>query len=78
MSCIVSSSLIIFKQQQVIAYSQQQHHPSFTTTTTNSSEKELSNMLLNQMNQIVFKYLTNDTSSLDSTIPVSICILYNH
>ena len=57
LSCISSTS--IFKQQ-VVAYSQQQ--PSFTAT-TNSSEKELSNMLLNQMKQLVFKYLSNSFSN---------------
>jgi CubicO group peptidase (beta-lactamase class C family) len=74
LSCISFSSLIIFKQQQVVAYpQQQQHHPSFVTT--NLSETELSNMLLNQFKQIVFKYLTNGTSTYsDSTIPVSIVV----
>jgi len=73
LSFISFSSLIIFKQQQVIAYSQQQH-PLYTTA-TNSSETELSNMLLNQFKQIVFKHLTNDSStSSDSTIPVSMIV----
>jgi D-alanyl-D-alanine-carboxypeptidase/D-alanyl-D-alanine-endopeptidase len=68
-SCISSTS--IFKQQQVVAYSQQQ--PSFTAA-TNSSEKELSNMLLNQMKQLAFNYLSNSSntfSSSNSSIPVS-------
>ena len=71
LSCISSTS--IFKQQ-VVAYSQQQ--PSFTAT-TNSSEKELSNMLLNQMKQLVFKYLSNSSStfsSSNSSIPVSMVV----
>ena len=70
LSCI--SSISIFKQQQVVAYSQQQ--PSFATT-TNSSEKELSNMLLNQMKQLVFKYLSNSSSTTsNSSIPVSMVV----
>jgi serine-type D-Ala-D-Ala carboxypeptidase/endopeptidase len=72
LSCI--SSISIFKQQQVVAYSQQQ--PSFATT-TNSSEKELSNMLLNQMKQLVFKYLSNSSSTFSSSntsIPVSMVV----
>jgi serine-type D-Ala-D-Ala carboxypeptidase/endopeptidase len=82
LSCISFSPLIVFKQQQVVAYSQQQqqhHHP--LSTVTNSSEIELSNMLLNQIKQIVLNYLTNGTSSSsavsasDSTIPaVSIVV----
>ena len=70
LSCI--SSISIFKQQ-VVAYSQQQ--PSFATT-TNSSEKELSNMLLNQMKQLVFKYLSNSSStfSSNSSTPVSMVV----
>ena len=71
LSCI--SSISIFKQQ-VVAYSQQQ--PSFAIT-TNSSEKELSNMLLNQMKQLVFKYLSNSSStfsSSNSSIPVSMVV----
>ena len=73
LSCISSTSIIFFKQQQVVAYSQQQ--PSFTTT--NSSEKELSTILLAQMKQIVFKYLSNSSStfsSSNSSIPVSMVV----
>jgi len=69
---ILSSFSILFNQQQTIAYSQQQDHP---VSTTNSSETELSNMLLDQFKQIVFKYLTNDTSTYsDSTLPVSLVV----
>ena len=73
LSCFSSIS-IIFKQQQVVAYSQQQ--PSFATI-TNSTGKELSNMLLDQMKQIVFKYLSNGSntfSSSNSSIPVSMVV----
>jgi serine-type D-Ala-D-Ala carboxypeptidase/endopeptidase len=71
LSCISSTSIIFFKQQQVRAYSQQQ--PSFATT-TNSLGKELSNMLLDQMKQIVFKYLSNGTSISNSSIPISMVL----
>jgi hypothetical protein len=73
------SSLIVFKQQQIVAYSQQQHTSFDDTIPNNSTEKELSNMLLSQDKQIIFKYLTNDTSnssasSSNSSIPVSIVV----
>jgi serine-type D-Ala-D-Ala carboxypeptidase/endopeptidase len=72
LSCICSTSIIFFKQQQqVIAYSQQQ--PSFATT-TNSLGNELSNMLLDQMKQIVFKYLSNGTNISKSSIPISMVL----
>ena len=71
LSSISSIFIIFFKQQQVIAYSKQQ--PSFVTT-TNSLGKELSNLLLDQMKQIVFKYLSKGTSISNSSIPISMVL----
>jgi serine-type D-Ala-D-Ala carboxypeptidase/endopeptidase len=74
LSCISSIFIIFFKQQQVIAYSKNsKQQPSFVTT-TNSLGKELSNLLLDQMKQIVFKYLSKGTSISNSSIPISMVL----